>query len=66
MATVGHTAWTGTEADWLGAEMYWSHAGEATYRQWLTDLRFELLWTRFVPEGDGGHTLLLARKASEK
>jgi SAM-dependent methyltransferase len=62
MATVGHTAWTGIEADWLGAAMYWSHADEATYRQWLTDLHLELMWTRFIPEGEGGHTLLLARK----
>ena len=64
LATVGHTAWTGTEADWLGAAMYWSHADEDTYRQWLVDLQFELLWTRFIPEGDGGHTLLLAQKGN--
>jgi hypothetical protein len=56
------TGCTGTEADWLGAEMYWRHTDEATYRQWLADLQFELLWTRFIPEGDGGHTLLLAKK----
>lgn len=60
LATVGHTAWTGTEEDWLGAEMYWSHADEATYLEWLDDLGFELRWKRFVPEGDSGHTLLLA------
>ena len=64
MATVGHTAWTGTEADWLGAEMYWSTADEVTYQQWLIELGFELLWSRFIPEGEGGHTLLLARKGN--
>jgi SAM-dependent methyltransferase len=62
MATVGHAGWTGTEDDWLGAEMYWSHADAATYRQWLTDLNFAIIWSRFIPEGDGGHTLFLARK----
>ncbi|MCP4424653.1 MAG: class I SAM-dependent methyltransferase, partial [Chloroflexi bacterium] len=64
MATVGHTAWTGTEDDWLGAEMYWSATDTDTYQQWLTDLGFTLFWTRFIPEGDGGHTLFLAQKCA--
>ena len=34
------------------------------YAGWLADLNFELLWTRFIPEGDGGHTLLLAKKGT--
>jgi cyclopropane fatty-acyl-phospholipid synthase-like methyltransferase len=62
LATVGHRAWTGTEENWLGAEMYWSHADEATYLTWLRDLAFRILWTRFLPEGDSGHTLLLAQR----
>lgn len=65
MATVGHTGWTGTEVDWLGAEMYWSTTDEVTYYQWFTNLNFEVLWSRFIPEGEGGHILLLAQKASE-
>jgi SAM-dependent methyltransferase len=67
LATVGLNAWTGTEADWLdvpGGLMYWSHADAATYRQWCEDQGFRICWTRFVPEGDGGHTLLLAQKPS--
>ncbi len=62
LMSTGHSAWTGTERDWLGAEMYWSHADENTYQQWLTDLGFEIIWVRFIPEGDGGHSLFLARK----
>lgn len=62
LATVGHRAWTGTAEEWLGARMYWSHAAEATYRQWLTTQGFAIQWSRFIPEGDEGHTLLLARK----
>lgn len=67
MATVGHEAWTGQEDDWLqgGVSMCWSHADEATYRAWLVDAGFEVLWTRFVPEGEGGHTLVLARTGLE-
>lgn len=62
MVTVGHTAWTGTENDWLvpGATMFWSHADADTYRQWLQESGFSLLRSRFVLEGDSGHTLILA------
>ncbi len=62
LAIVGHSAWTGTEAAWHGAPMYWSHADEATYLRWLAEIGFALEWTRFIPEGDGGHTLVLARR----
>jgi len=60
LATVGSGAWTGTEDDWLGAPMYWSHADRATYVAWLEQSGFETRWTRFIPEGTGGHTLILA------
>jgi SAM-dependent methyltransferase len=64
LVTVGHRAWTGTEEGWLvdGATMYWSHADEATYLAWLAESGLTVLWARFVPEGDGGHTLVLATK----
>ena len=41
--------------------MYWSHADTATYETWLSQRGFTVCWTRFVPEGQGGHTLLLAQ-----
>ncbi len=65
MAIVGAGAWTGTEDNWLdvaGAQMYWSYADTATYQQWLLEQGFEICWTRFVPEGNGGHSLLLAQR----
>lgn len=64
MLTIGHKAWTGTENDWLGvqgATMYWSHADSATYESWLTQTGFTIVSTRFIPEGDGGHTLILSK-----
>jgi cyclopropane fatty-acyl-phospholipid synthase-like methyltransferase len=63
MAIVGHKAWTGTQNDWLapGTTMYWSHADAETYQQWLQDRGFSLLWSRFIPEGKRGHTLIMAR-----
>jgi SAM-dependent methyltransferase len=63
LATVGSRAWTGTEEDWHGAPMYWSHVDRDTYLAWLRDVGFDVLWTRFIPEGDSGHTLLLAKSA---
>ena len=64
MATVGSQAWTGKEENWrnAGATMYWSTADSATYLEWLTAVGFEVLWTRFIPEGTGGHTLILAKR----
>jgi ubiquinone/menaquinone biosynthesis C-methylase UbiE len=65
LVSVGSREWTGVEEDWLGvrgATMYWSHAEPETYHYWLTRLGFDLLWSRFVREGDGGHQLILAQK----
>lgn len=60
MATVGAKAWTGMQQNWLGAPMYWSHADRDTYLRWVEESGFQVLWDRFIPEGSGGHTLLLA------
>ena len=60
---VGTDGWTGTEEDWLGAKMYWSTADLDTYRGWFADAGLAVLWTRFIPEGDGGATLVLAARA---
>lgn len=62
LATTGWQAWTGQEEDWLGAPMYWSHAGKHTYLAWLAEAGLRVEWTRFIPEGQGGHVLMLAQK----
>ncbi|MPZ80273.1 MAG: methyltransferase domain-containing protein [Actinophytocola sp.] len=63
-ATMGHTAWTGTEDDWLGGgvPMWWSHADAATNRAWLAGAGVEVEHEEFVPEGDGGAVLFVARR----
>jgi 2-polyprenyl-3-methyl-5-hydroxy-6-metoxy-1,4-benzoquinol methylase len=63
LITTGHDAWTGTASRWLGGDvdMWWSHADADTYRQWLQDTGLEVIDERFVPEGDRGHELFLAR-----
>ncbi|HEY6312021.1 MAG TPA: class I SAM-dependent methyltransferase, partial [Streptosporangiaceae bacterium] len=60
LATAGAQPWTGTE-DFLGADMFWEHAGTPSYLNWLEQARLTPLWDRFVPEGPSGHSLILAR-----
>jgi SAM-dependent methyltransferase len=66
LVTTGQEAYTGVEDDWLGsnAKMYWSHADASTYTRWFAEAGFIHLRRRFVPEGDRGHALFLARKAA--
>lgn len=60
LAIVGFEGWTGVE-DYFGAPMFWDHADRSTYLAWLTEARLAPIWDRFVPEGDVGHTLVLAQ-----
>ncbi|TMG62008.1 MAG: class I SAM-dependent methyltransferase [Chloroflexi bacterium] len=65
LATVGHQAWTGLEKDWLGVaggDMWWSHADASTYRRWFSEAGLAIERETFVPEGAGGHTLLVATR----
>jgi cyclopropane fatty-acyl-phospholipid synthase-like methyltransferase len=64
LVTLGAQEWTGTMSEWHGAEMYWSHAGRDTYVEWLTELGFTLVAELFLPEGDSGHPVFLARKSA--
>src|SRR2546428_504968 len=54
LATVGSGAWTGSEGDWLGAPMYWSHADRGTYLTWLEGTGFAGPGMSLVPQGSGG------------
>jgi SAM-dependent methyltransferase len=60
LATVGADRWTGTE-DYLGAPMFWDHADTGTYLRWLQAAGMTPVWHRFIPEGNSGHALVLAR-----
>jgi 2-polyprenyl-3-methyl-5-hydroxy-6-metoxy-1,4-benzoquinol methylase len=65
LATTAERPWTGTEDGWLGgpAPMWWSHAGAATYRDWVRDAGLELVAEELVPDGYGraSHPLVWAR-----
>ncbi|MGH3158336.1 MAG: class I SAM-dependent methyltransferase [Streptosporangiaceae bacterium] len=60
LAIVGAQRWTGTER-YLGADMFWDHADTGTYLRWLKAARLTPVWNRFIPEGDTGHSLVLAQ-----
>lgn len=60
LAITGADRWTGTDS-YLGADMFWDHADTATYLQWLIAARLEPVWHRYIPEGNSGHSLILAR-----
>ena len=60
LAITGAGYWTGTES-YLGAPMFWDHADTATYLDWLAAARLTPSWHRYIPEGDSGHSLILAR-----
>ena len=60
LAIVGAGRWTGT-APYLGADMFRDHADTATYLHWLQAARLTPLWNRYIPEGNSGHTLVLAK-----
>ena len=64
VSIVGHGAWEGTARGWLGSRspMFWSHVGGATYRRWLRGADFTIVHWEYVPEGSGGHDLVLARR----
>ena len=64
LVTTGHTAWTGTDPDWLGggAPMWWSHPDAATYRTWFAEAGLSVASEEFVPEGNGGHALFWCQR----
>jgi cyclopropane fatty-acyl-phospholipid synthase-like methyltransferase len=63
LATVGARRCKGT-GRYLGTDMFWDHADAQTYLRWFAGAGLTPLWDRYVPEGDEGHTLILARASS--
>jgi SAM-dependent methyltransferase len=59
LALTGAAWWTGTEG-YLGADMFWDHADTAAYLRWFREAGLSPVWHRHVPEGNTGHSLILA------
>jgi hypothetical protein len=68
LITAAQWAWTGTEDGWLGgpAPMWWSHAGAATYRDWMQHAGLRLTAEELVPDDDGHHLLFWARRPLDR
>ena len=60
LVIVGHQQWTGIE-DYMGASMFWDHADAASYLAWFEAVGLSVRWSRYIPEGASGHTLVLAQ-----
>ncbi|MCA1552817.1 MAG: class I SAM-dependent methyltransferase [Chloroflexi bacterium] len=55
----------GTEQDWLGAPMYWSHFDAETNLQLLRDAGFAIIWAQTVSDmldAKASHLFVLAQK----
>jgi SAM-dependent methyltransferase len=63
LGIVGAQPCSGTSA-YYGTDMFWEHAGVESYRSWLGLAGLTPVWDRFIPEGDSGHSLILARAAA--
>jgi SAM-dependent methyltransferase len=63
LAIVGAETWTGIEA-YFGEQMHWDHADTQAYLDWLPHHDLHPVWHRYIPEGNSGHTLLLARTSN--
>jgi cyclopropane fatty-acyl-phospholipid synthase-like methyltransferase len=59
LAIVGAQPWTHNG----DARASWDHAGTSSYLDWLEEAGFTPQWDRFIPEREGGHSLILARAA---
>jgi SAM-dependent methyltransferase len=65
LAIIGVGAWTGVE-EYFGSEMFWDHADRDTYLGWFAEAGLETVWHRFIPEGEAGHTLVLALTSGDE
>jgi cyclopropane fatty-acyl-phospholipid synthase-like methyltransferase len=65
LSILGWGRWTGWEKNWHGTTMFWSHANEETYHQWLLQAGFKIIRKALIREGKGGHFQFLCIKPSE-
>ena len=56
----------GTEEDYLGAQMYWSHYDVDTNIKILQECRFQIIWSRIVVDStdpSAAHLFVLAQRS---
>jgi hypothetical protein len=51
---------TGLHWSYLGADMFWDHADTSAYLRWFREAGLAPRLHRYIPEGNTGHSLILA------
>jgi cyclopropane fatty-acyl-phospholipid synthase-like methyltransferase len=65
LITMGSSEWEGTEKDFHGAEMYWSHYGKEKNRKLVEAAGFEIMLDEIDESGGEKHQVILAKKIRE-
>ena len=63
LITMGAAKWEGTEADFHGVEMYWSHFGADTNRELVESAGFHVHTAEIDARNDEAHQVILATRA---
>ena len=50
------------DENYLGARMYWSHYDTDTYLKMLKEYGFALVWSKYIKDGNAGHSFVLVQK----
>lgn len=62
LVTMGSSEWEGTEEDFHGAKMFWSHYGAEKNKEIVRQAGFEILFDEVDDSGGEKHLIILARK----
>lgn len=66
LITMGAEEWEGTETDWHGVEMFWSHFGADTNKRLVDEAGFEIQSAEIAGSGGEAHQVITAiRKAHD-
>jgi len=64
LITMGVNRWEGTESDFQGVEMYWSHFDADTNRQLVEAAGFDIKFAEIDERGGEAHQVILAVRKS--
>jgi cyclopropane fatty-acyl-phospholipid synthase-like methyltransferase len=64
LVTMGSSEWEGTESNFCGTKMEWSHYDAGTNKQLIQDAGFKILFDEIDTSGGEKHLVVLAQKIS--
>ena len=62
LVTMGSGEWEGTEDDFHGSKMWWSHYGAEKNKEIIKNAGFDILFAEVDTSGDEKHLVILAKK----